>query len=527
MKRLLGLLGWLGVVLVLAAVALRFLKPELPVVYRNLALAGLGVTVLYALSQWRDIARSFQGRGVRYGSIAASSVLVLLAILVGINWISSRQNKRWDLTAAHQFELSDQTKQILSKLTKPLSIKVFYGNQVSADPFRDRLAELQYFSKQITVEYIDADKDPLQAKASGIDQYGTILFGYDGRTEKTTSSEESDIANALKKLVEGKAKKVYLVQGHGEHDVTGTDQNTSYSAIQTALQGDNFEVAKLTLAQQSKVPDDATMVIVAGPKTDYLQTEMDALRGFLRRGGKLFMLLDPPDKADAPPLTNLIALAKEWGIDVGNDLILDPVGQQMAGSAGAPVAMPLQHPITDKFGYLTAFPLARSVTPVQGGTNGKLAQKILETSPQSWAETDLKPLLSPPAGQSAKPTRDLDKGDKPGPVSIAAATSAAAPDAPPPATADAPKQESRVVVVGDSDFISNRAINFSGNKDLFLNMANWLAQQENLIAIRSKDPEDRRLTMTQDQSDRMFYITVVIIPALLFLNGVWVWWKRR
>src|SRR4029079_1351273 len=124
MKRLLGLLGWLGVVLVLAAVALRVIKPELATVYRTLALAGLGVTVLYALSQWRDIARSFQGRGVRYGSVAVSSVLLLLAILVGVNWISARQNKRWDLTAAHQFELSDQTKQILSKLTKPLSIKV-------------------------------------------------------------------------------------------------------------------------------------------------------------------------------------------------------------------------------------------------------------------------------------------------------------------------------------------------------------------------------------------------------------------
>jgi ABC-type uncharacterized transport system involved in gliding motility auxiliary subunit len=331
----------------------------------------------------------------------------------------------------------------------------------------------------------------------------------------------------LKRLIEGKAKKVSLVQGHGEHDVTGTHQNTSYSAIQTALQSDNFDLAKLTLAQLSKVPDDATMVIIAGPKTDYLQTEMDALRGFLRRGGKLFMLLDPPDKADAPPLTNLIGLAKEWGIDVGNDLILDPVGQQMAGSAGAPVAMPVQHPITEKLNQFTAYPLARSVTPIQGGTNGKLAQKLLETSPQSWAEVDFKPLLTSNSSQPAKPTRDLDKGDKAGPVSIAAATSAAAPDAPPAATADAPKQESRVVVVGDSDFISNRAINFGGNKDLFLNMANWLAQQENLIAIRSRDPEDRRLTMTQDQSDRMFYITVVIIPALLFLNGVWVWWKRR
>jgi hypothetical protein len=195
--------------------------------------------------------------------------------------------------------------------------------------------------------------------------------------------------------------------------------------------------------------------------------------------------------------------------------------------------MPVPHAITTNFPRLiTAFPLARSVTPVEGGVDGRVAQRVLETSPQSWAEADVKGLFA-----TSRPERNVDKGDKAGPIAIAAAVSIPAPEAPapdpPPAAegappaADAPKPETRVVVVGDSDFASNRAIGLQGNRDIFLNMANWLAQQENLIAIRPRDAQDRPLTMTADQGTMVFWFTMVLIPALLFANAVRVWWRRR
>ena len=171
---------------------------------------------------------------------------------------------------------------------------------------------------------------------------------------------------------------------------------------------------------------------------------------------------------------------------------------------------------------MTAFPLARSATPVEGGVDGHTAQKFLQTSPQSWAESDIKGLYA-----TGRPEEDTAHGDKAGPVSIAAAVSAAAADAPVSNDASAPKPESRMVVVGDSDFASNRALGIQGNRELFLNIANWLAQQEDLIAIRPENPEDRPITMTADQGTMVFWFTMVIIPALLFLNGVRVWWKKR
>jgi ABC-type uncharacterized transport system involved in gliding motility auxiliary subunit len=520
-KRLVSIVGGIGMVLVIAAVVLRFSKPEYAVWSQRLALAGLVVTAIYALSQWRDMARSFSGRNVKYGSIAASSVVLVLAILVGINWIASRQNKRWDLTAANQFSLSDQTRKILGELKKPVAIKVFYTQ--SATEYRDRLAEYTYLSKQVSAEYIDADRDPLVAQKFGITAVPTVILEYDGRNEKSTAVDEQSITNALKKVIAGKAKKVYFLQGHGEHDPTATDPQ-GYSKVVEALKGDNFETDKLTLAQAGSVPADASVIVIAGPQTDLLAPEIEALKTYLGKGGKVHMLLDPPEKGASAELTSLVALAHDWGIDVGKNIVIDAsgLGQLLGTDASVPVAMPVQHPITDNFRVMTAFPLARSVTPIEGGTNGHTAQKIVETSPQSWAESDITALYA-----TGRPERNTDKGDKAGPVTIAAAVSGAATAAPPAETPDAPKPETRLVVVGDSDFATNRAVGLQGNRELFLNMENWLAQQEDLIAIRPKNPEDRPVNMTADQGRMVLWFTLGIVPLLLFGNGIRIWWKKR
>jgi ABC-type uncharacterized transport system involved in gliding motility auxiliary subunit len=526
-KRLVAILGWLGVALVLAAVTLRFSRPDLVQYSRGLALGGLVVLVAYMLTQWRDVARSFGGRNVKYGSIAASSVVIVLGILVGINWIANREHKRWDLTAANQFSLSDQTKKVLGELKKPLTIQAFYASSQpqggSAQEFRDRLSEYTYLSKQVSADYIDADRSPTEAQKAGVERVPTIVLTYEGRTERANAVDEQSITNALKKVIEGKAKKVYFVQGHGERDPMGSDPN-GYTTIADSLRNDNFEIAKLQLAQEGKIPDDASVVVVAGPKTDLLAAETDLLRAYLKKGGKVLLLVDPPDKGTAAPVTNVIALAHEWGVDLGNDIVVDAsgLGQLLGTNASVPIAMPEPHPITENFRVMTAFPLARSAAPVDGGVNGHTAQKLLQTSPQSWAESDIKGLYD-----NGRPEENVDKGDKAGPIAIASAVSAPVTDAAPGAAADAPKPESRVVVVGDSDFAANRAIGLQGNREIFLNMTNWLAQQEDLIAIRPKNPEDRPISMTADQTAMVFWFTMIIIPVLLFVNGVRVWWRKR
>ena len=529
MKRFLGLLGWLGVALVFAAVAVKNGPwSQLEPYSTKLAIAGLVCTLLYILSQWREIGQSFSGRQARFGTLAAASILVVFGILVAINYLSTRHNKRWDLTAARQFSLSDQTKKVLQDLKEPVKIRVFARSD-EFQRFRDRLDEYTYQSKQVTAEYIDPEKRPGLAQQLGVTALNTVVFEYKGRNEKVSSEAEQELTNGLIKVIQGRQPKLYFTQGHGEKDTVTADRG-GYSAINTGLTSGNFVVEKTILAQQGKVPDDADVVIVAGPKTDFLAPEIDALKAYLAKGGKLLVMLDPVLKADQPQPAALQGLLKEWGIDADNDIVLDVsgMGRLLGTDESVPVAASYPpHPITENFQLMTAYPLARSMTPVEGGVNGHTAQRLIETSRNSWGEMNLKSLTG---GQPAK----MDDDDKKGPVALGAAVSAPAASAPPPPPpadgkpADAPKPaETRLVAIGDSDFASNGALGVSGNRDLFLNAVNWLAQQENLIAIRPRDPEDRRITLTADQERLIFFLTVLIVPGLVLLAGVQTWWRRR
>jgi gliding motility-associatede transport system auxiliary component len=525
LNRILNLVGWLGMLLVFVAVGIRFGLPAKEQYAFYLAWAGLICVLAYTLSQWREIAKMFSRRQAKYGTLAGVSILVVLGILVAINYIGAKQNKRWDLTANKQFSLSDQSRNVLAKLDSPLQIKVFVQD-AEFDRYRDRLKEYEYASKQVSTEYIDPDKKPSVARQNQVQQYGTMIFDYKGRTERVTSDSEQDLTNGIIKVVSGKQRKIYFTQGHGERDTASSDP-AGYNSIAQALGRENYTVEKVVIAQQGAVPDDASVVVVAGPKIDFFPNELDALKKYLEKSGKLLLELDPPDKPDSPPLTNLIALAHDWGFDVGNNVVVDVsgMGRLIGTDASVPVVANYpSHPITERFNFLTAFPLARSITPVSGGVNGHTAQTFIETSARSWAEADIKALLT-----SGEVSLDEAKGDKKGPIPIGAVASAAATpaDAPKPGEESASKPETRVAVIGDSDFVANSGLGIQGNKDLYMNTIGWLSQQENLISIRPKEPDDRRITLTATQQANIQWLSLLIIPGLIFGSGVYSWWRRR
>jgi ABC-type uncharacterized transport system involved in gliding motility auxiliary subunit len=460
-------------------------------------------------------------------------VVVFLGILVAVNYLSVRQNKRWDFTANQVYSLSDQTIKILKELKEPVTFVVF-DRETNFDRFRDRLDEFAYQSTNVKTEYVDPDREPARAKEAAIQAYGTILIQYQGRTERVTSSEEQALTNGLIKAVTGATRKVYFTQGHGEKDTAATDR-TGLSTIAQALASDNYSVDTLVLVQQKTVPADATVVVIAGPSTDFFQPEIEALNAYVSAGGKVMVMLDPESKQGAVTYPLLTQFLTDWGIRPGNDVVLDAsgMGQMLGTDASVPVAAAYPtHPISEGFRLVTAYPMARSMTPIEGGSGGKVAQPLVNTSAQSWAEADLSSLSGTGGAQVAF---DGDKGDRQGPITLGAAASAPATTAPaPPAGNGSPaspdserKPESRVVGIGDSDFAANYGLGIQGNRDFFMNAVNWLAQQENLIAIRPREPEDRRLTLTADQQQRIMLLCLFIIPGIVFASGVYTWWRRR
>lgn len=538
MQRVLNVLSYVGMALVALAVLIRFggrtfavLGPEWDDYAIYSAYAGLALVLLYTIGQWREIVAYFRGRNARYGALTGVSVVVVLGILLAVNYVSVQQNKRWDLTANRQYSLSEQTVNLLQDLQAPVKFLVF-DQETGFDRFRSRLAEYEYQSENVDVEYIDADRRPVQAKEYEIQQYGTVVVEYMGRRERVTSDQEQDLTNALIKVLNPVTHKVYFLAGHGEKDPEQTERD-GYSGIADALRRDNYEFAKLVLAQTNEIPADATMLVIAGPQTDLLEQEVPLISDYLdSRAGKLMVMLDPSASLTEPrPMPRLEGLLKEWGIEATQSIVVDVSG--LTRIATMPVGTPPypNHPITDRFELITMFPMVRAITPFTAPQN-RLATTFLQTTPQSWAEANLASLEDP---ESLAP--ETDRGDLTGPVSIGVAVAAAAPGQaekkPDEAAADAAttaaeqSPETRVVVFGDSDFVANNYLGVEGNGDLFLNAVSWLAQQENLIAVRPRQAADRRLTMTAPQIAGMFWISIVIVPVAVLGAGIVGWWRRR
>jgi ABC-type uncharacterized transport system involved in gliding motility auxiliary subunit len=539
-----GIVGWIGTLLVFAGVAIRVFRPEWDNYAYWAAVGGLVCVGLYTLTQWREIGRSFQKRETKLGAMMSISVAAVLAILIGINWAVTRRDKRWDLTAAASYTLSDQTIKVLSNLKTPVKVLVF-DTPGGFQRFRDSLTMYTTASPNLQVEYVDMDREPARAREYAIVAPGTVVMEYNGRREKVLSEREQELTNTLIKVTTGRQVKAYFVQGHGERDSAGNDR-PGYASVVEALKRDNYTVGTIVLAQSPEgVPADASVLIIAGPKADYLQPEVDAIRTYLRKGGKALFMLDPPVGESARMAPTLEALLKEWGITLGHDLIVDisGMGQLLGTGPDTPVVASYpQHQVTQNFDLLTAFPLAQSVKGVAGTELGlALTENVINTSERSWSEADLKSIAT-----GGKVSLDEKSGDQRGPITIALSLAMDAPDASPSAPAgasgdkpadgakpgdkpaEAPKKpQMRIMVVGDSDFASNAAAGVQGNADLFVNMNNWLTQQEDLISIHARDAGDRRVTMTADQQRRVLWLSLLFIPGLILGSGVYTWWQRR
>ena len=541
LNTILGVIGWVGTVLAVAGIAIRLFRPEWDQYAYWAVIAALVCLAVYTLSQWREIGRSFQKRETKLGAMTSISVIAVLAILVGVNYLATRRDKRWDLTAAGSYTLSDQTVKVLNSVQGPIKALVF-EQPAGFQRFRDALDSYAYASRNIQVEYVDADRQPARVKEYGVLNYGTIVLEYGGRRENVMSDREQDITNALIKVTTGRQVKAYFVQGHGERESAGPDRN-GYSSVVDLLKRDNYTVETIVLAQaQGGVPADASVLIVAGPTTDFLKPEVDAIRTYLRKGGKALFLLDPPVAESARPVTTLEGLLKEWNITLGHDVIIDisGMGQLLGTDASVPVVASYpQHPVTQNFKVLTAFPLSQSVKGEAGTALASASvQDLIQTGARSWSESDLKSLAS-----GGKVSLDESAGDHKGPITIGLSLSMDAPDASPSApgaagdkpadkatdkpAAAAPKPQMRIIVVGDSDFASNAAAGIQGNADLFVNMNNWLTQQEDLISIHPRDAGDRRITMTAVQQRNLAWLSMLVIPGVILGSGVYTWWRRR
>ena len=337
------------------------------------------------------------------------------------------------------------------------------------------------------------DRKPTLANQFQVQTPGTVVIEYDGRTEKVTSDGEQELTNGLIKVVQGKQHKVYFVQGHGEKSHRGHRIAAATARSARRSTSDNFLTDKLVLAQQKDVPADASVLVVAGPKTDFFPAEIDMLKRYLAKGGKILFLLDPPDRADAPEVTNIAALLKDWGIEIGTNVVVDVsgMGQLLGTDVSVPVAAKYDpHPITERFNLLTAYPLARSVTADRGryrrahGAESRRHQREqLGGKQHQGIDHDRQGRARVGQGRQggARVARRRGVGARRGRAAARGCNRSSQAGRCRPNL----KRGSRCSATRTSSPTATSG--FPGNRDLFLNTVNWLAQQENLISIRPRE----------------------------------------
>ncbi len=465
-----------------------------------------------------------KARQTKYTAYAAVYTLVIVAVLAAINFLANRYPKTYDSTANKQFSLADQTVKVVKGLNRDVTI--YYFDDATRFPqARDLLDRYAGLSPKLHVDYVDPVKKPQQAKNAGFQRDTSILVDSGIKKEEAKTLSEEEVTGALIRSLKTGDRNVCFVAGSGEHGIDDTGRS-GYSAVKEAIERNNYKTRTVNLllgnaaapagaaaapaASKMEVPKDCTVLVVGGPQHDYVQPEADAVKAFVEGGGHALFLLDPPLKtggSETDEVTTLVTLLQSWGVTPNKDLVLDTsgIGQIFGLGPEVPlVASYESHAIVNQMkDVATAYPLARSLEVKNGDKT--TVSKLFQTGENSFATTNL-----------SSPSIKLDPNkDKKGPLTLAAAGTY---NGTPPG---------RFVVVGSSLWVANSFIRFNGNRDMLLNMINWLTADEDLISIRPKAADDRPLNMSAQKLNLVFWLSVVFFPLAVVGAGLATWWKRR
>src|SRR5216110_2678906 len=539
-----GLVLLLGVALLALALAIQAILLE-TVVWTAL-LAGAGAL----LTAWGAVAlRTELGEVVRRrrGEIALYT-LGVVGVLIAMAYLSVLYPFRFDLTQARLYSLSSPTVTMLRRLEKPVRIVFFH------DPMMRETVELsELIAKQtrlVSVEFYDPVLNPAQARMLGVQFAGTAVMESEGRKLQVNGDSEADIANGILRVSRATTQPVCFLDGHGEPDPFSMEshdhlegapghthglgakyvlhERNGMAKARHSLENLNYTVEKVSLIQRGDGLSRCAVLVVAGPKVALLPAEVAAVRAYLWRGGNAFFMLDPFVHSGLEPVI------REYGVVLDDDIVIDEASHFWADVSSPAVSDYNRHQVTRDL-PLTFFPGVRSLSPTPQRVPGTSVTPLVNSSKNSW-------------GQTNRNRVEFNKDhDVPGPntLMVLALRRPVTPDS---ATAISLGRQqsrsgvakrgtkgapavvagrSRIAVVGDSDFATNSFFHIMGNGTLFLNTVNYLAAQENLIGISPRTHDLPRVNLSNRQMKGTFFLSVILIPALLAVVGTAVWWRQR
>ncbi len=497
--------GWLGAFLSLGGLIALGINPGWRLFVAFSEVAALVLLVFFFVVHFEAVKSFSTRRSTKLGLNSVLMVILFLAILGIVNFLSSRHSARLDLSETGRFTLAPQTVKVLSELPREVKITAFAQDQSrSAGQIKDLLDTYSHHTPKIMYDLIDPDKKPAIAKHYGITQYDTLVLESGKQETQIKNTTEQELTNAIIRVSRDEKRKVLFLSGHGEHSLNDTERN-GYSKVKEALEKQGYEVEELSLLSTGTVPEKTSVLVIAGPQRSVLDQEKEALAVYLGSGGKLLALLDPLTE------TNLEDLLFQWGLRLGPDYIADAALFVQDPTNPATTSYP-PHEITEAFfNFITVFPLARVVSFDSSKTDLEFRPLVEIMSKRGSLMTLAGVVTRKKASASGGPAPEesLEEG--------------AAPNEAPEGSAVEPT----LVVFGDSDFAGNATFNFSGNGDLFLNTINYLAQEKGLIAITPKEPSFAPILLSRTQGNVLMYVSLIVMPAAVFVTGLGIWRRRR
>jgi ABC-type uncharacterized transport system involved in gliding motility auxiliary subunit len=431
------------------------------------------------------------------------SFVVLFLLAVGLlQWLAKEYHLQFDWTRMHRHSLAPASVTVTERLNEPLKITAFASQRGETRRFiQEMVARYQKHKPDVTLEFVDPDTAPERVRAAGVQFDGELVFEYGDARENLSPTQfnEQNFTNALTRLGHRGERWVVFLSGHGERS-PDKQANFDFSTWAGQLRQRGFQTRTLSLGEHPRIPDNTTVLVIAGPRTRLLAGEVREIQNYLERGGNLLWLHDPG------LLLGLEPLGESLGIEFHPGVIVDPASEGITGNAAAIVVTKYgSHPVVRGFGGNTVFPQAAGVS--LNAPEGWQGAVLMDTRPASWSET----------GSVDGPIQ-FDKGrDIRGPLNLAVALTR---------TLDN-KREQRVIVVGDGDFLANTYLPNGGNLELGMSLTNWLSQDDAFVNIPVKTARDRSLDLSRGGQLAIVAVFLALLPITLIGSGVWIWLRRR
>jgi hypothetical protein len=509
------LMGALGLLALSLFTVLQVFAAEAP------GMGWLGATAAVGISgwvylDWDALGRFFASRGGRDQSLS----LVLIALVTGISLLvlhlAERDPKRWDVTADQRHSLSEQAVAIIAAVSpdQPVTVTGFFV--ALGEPRQEqqrqafvRLGEaVRGINAAVSWETIDPVSNPRRALEVGNPGNGTVVITAGNRTERLFTPDESELSNALLRLGEDRDAGVYFVLGHGEFDPTELGDD-GLGTLDGMLKSVGMKTATLETMRIDAIPQDAELLIIAGPKAPFSDGEVGMIRRWIEQeGGSLLLAIEPNLPGRPAIATGWEAVLPDWGVKLRSDLVLDQLSHSYVGDASSVISSGFgYHDITDDLSVGTVFPTARSLLSVNPDPSLQTVFELITSSEAAWGETNL-------AEGAAEP----DEDDTVGPLTLATLSEL---------HREGVEKQGKIFVSGDADWLTDGAISAFGNADFAQRTVAYLAEQEDLVTIPPREASTTNMELGVLQTVLLIAAAVMLVPGAVLLLGLIVFvWRR-